>query len=70
MTTTELHITAREIREGDVFVLHGHVRTAAESTWPTALRGHVHVTFAEGGDAVIPANRPITVRRAVPCATA
>ncbi|MFE0326275.1 hypothetical protein ACFW08_05600 [Streptomyces sp. NPDC058960] len=63
--TQQLHITARDIRAGDVFVLHGHVRTAADSTWPTALRGHVHVRFADGGDAVIPADRPITVTRQV-----
>jgi hypothetical protein len=61
--TTELHITARYIRAGDVFTLHAHERTAAHSTWPTALRGHVHVAFVGGGDAVLPADRPITVTR-------
>jgi hypothetical protein len=63
MSTTELHVTARDIRAGDVFTLHGHERTAAGATWPTALRGHVHVRFVDGGDAVIPADRPISVRR-------
>jgi hypothetical protein len=63
MNAAELHIAAREIREGDVFTLHGHERTAAGATWPTALRGHVYVRFVDGGDAVIPAERPITVRR-------
>ncbi|MFJ3248378.1 hypothetical protein [Streptomyces sp. NPDC086782] len=63
--TVELTITARDIRAGDVFTLHGHERTAAESTWPTALRGHVHIRFTDGGDAVVPAGRPITVTRAV-----
>lgn len=61
--TAELHITARDIRAGDVFTLHNHVRRAAHSTWPTALRGHVVVAFEGGGDAVIPADRPITVTR-------
>lgn len=61
--TTELHITAREIRAGDVFTLHGHERTAADNTWPTAMRGHVVIRFADGGDAVVPADRPLTVFR-------
>jgi glutaredoxin-related protein len=63
--TAQLPITARDIRKGDVFVLHGHERTAAHNTWPTALRGHVHVSFVGGGDAVIPADRPINVTRTV-----
>lgn len=63
--TIEQHITARQIRQGDVFVLHGRERTAACSTWPTALRGHVHISFVGGGDAVIPADRPFTVTRTV-----
>ncbi|MFB7114098.1 hypothetical protein [Streptomyces sp. NPDC056291] len=61
--TTELQITARDIRRGDVFTLHGHERPAADNTWPTALRGHVYVSFTDGGDAVIPAGRPIVVQR-------
>lgn len=63
MTTSELHITARDVRRGDVFTLHGHERTAADTVWPTALRGHVYVKFDGGGDAVIPADRPLTVTR-------
>ncbi|MEU0860666.1 hypothetical protein ABZ352_35670 [Streptomyces griseofuscus] len=62
---TQLNITAHDIRRGDVFTLHGHERTAAESTWPTALRGHVYVSFTDGGHAVIPAGRPVTVTRTV-----
>jgi hypothetical protein len=71
MHTTDLSITARDIRRGDRFTLHGHERTAAVNTWPTALRGHVYVRFVDGGDAVIPADRPITVTRTVeaPCAS-
>jgi hypothetical protein len=67
-----LTVTARDIRAGDVFTLHGHERTATHSTWPTALRNHVHISFVGGGDAVVPADRPVTVTRAqVPqCATA
>jgi hypothetical protein len=67
-----LTVTAREIRAGDVFTLHGHERTATHSTWPTALRNHVHISFVGGGDAVIPADRFITVTRAQvsQCATA
>jgi hypothetical protein len=72
-TAQTLTVTAREIRQGDEFTLHGHARTAACSTWPTALRRHVHISFVGGGDAVIPADREIVVRRPVrsaPCATA
>jgi glutaredoxin-related protein len=67
-----LTVTARDIRAGDVFTLHGHERTATHSTWPTALRNHVHISFVGGGDAVIPADRPVTVTRAQvsQCATA
>lgn len=61
--TEQLNITARDIRAGDVFTLHGHERTAAHNTWPTALRGHVHISFVGGGDAVVPADRPVTVTR-------
>jgi hypothetical protein len=76
MTTIPAHVTltvtARDIRAGDVFTLHGHERTAAHSTWPTALRNHVHISFVGGGDAVVPADRPVTVTRAQvsQCATA
>ncbi|GAB1326909.1 hypothetical protein [Streptomyces sennicomposti] len=59
----ELHITARDILAGDVFTLHDHEREAADTTWPTALRGHVVIRFTDGGDAVVPADRPITVTR-------
>ncbi|HLL34159.1 MAG TPA: hypothetical protein VK545_09760 [Streptomyces sp.] len=62
--SAELHITAREIQHVDVFVLHGHVRTSHGGAWP-AQSGHVHLQFVGGGDAVIPADRPITVRRNV-----
>lgn len=64
-----LTITAREIHGGDVFTLHGHERTAAHSTWPTALRGHVHISFVGGGDAVVPADTPVVVQRGeeAPC---
>ncbi|MGW1547459.1 hypothetical protein [Streptomyces sp. NPDC002346] len=67
-----LPIPARDIRAGDVFTLHGHERTAARSTWPTALRNHAHISFVGGGDAVVPADRIITVTRAQEsrCATA
>ncbi|MEV5319107.1 hypothetical protein AB0K92_15875 [Streptomyces sp. NPDC052687] len=59
---TELHITAREIRHGDIFLLHGHVRTSHGGAWP-AQSGHVHLQFVGGGDAVLPADKPVTVRR-------
>ncbi|MGW1268143.1 hypothetical protein [Streptomyces sp. NPDC002491] len=58
----ELNITARQVRGGDVFVLHGHERTADGPAWPVG-RGHVHIRFAGGGDAVISADRPLTVQR-------
>jgi glutaredoxin-related protein len=76
MTTFPAHVTitvtARDIRAGDVFTLHGHERTATHSTWPTALRNHVHISFVGGGDAVIPADRQFVVTRAkeLGCATA
>jgi glutaredoxin-related protein len=67
-----LTVTARDIRAGDVFTLHGHERTATHSTWPTALRNHVHISFVGGGDAVIPADRKVVVTRAkeLGCVTA
>lgn len=58
------HITARQIRHGDVFVLHGHQRTADGPAWPTS-RHDVHIRFQGGGDAVISADRPLTVTRTV-----
>jgi hypothetical protein len=61
-THTELTVAARDIRKGDTFVLHGRERTAYVSAWPTT-RGHVHILFDGGGDAVIPAAREFTVRR-------
>lgn len=64
--TAQVHITARDIRRGDRFILHGYERVAANSTWPLALRGHVHIEFEGGGDAIVPADRPITVTRSVP----
>jgi hypothetical protein len=69
--TTELHITARQIRPGDTFVLHGHERTAAEPAWPV-WGGDVHIRLDGGGDAYIGADYPLSVRRPVsaPCATA
>lgn len=48
----EEHITARQIRRGDVFVLHGHVRTADSPAWPS-FDGHVHIGFVGGGDATV-----------------
>ncbi|WP_405620341.1 hypothetical protein [Streptomyces sp. NBC_00076] len=60
----EEHITARQIRRGDVFVLHGHVRTADSPAWPS-FDGHVHIGFVGGGDATVPADKPITVTRTV-----
>jgi len=67
-----LTVTARDIRAGDVFTLHGHERAATHSTWPTALRNHVHISFAGGGAAVVPADRQFVVTRAkeLGCATA
>ncbi|MFF1625623.1 hypothetical protein [Streptomyces sp. NPDC058272] len=62
--TIQENIEARQVRGGDVFVLHGHERTADSPAWPTA-RGHVHIRFAGGGDAVILATRPLTVTRTV-----
>ncbi|MER7922118.1 hypothetical protein ABTY96_03105 [Streptomyces sp. NPDC096057] len=60
----ELNITARQIRPGDVFILHGHERTADAPAWP--VRGdHVHLTFVGGGDATIHRDRPLTVTRVV-----
>lgn len=61
------HITARQIRHGDVFVLHGHERTADGAAWPVG-RHDVHIRFVGGGDAVISADRPLTVTRKVPTA--
>jgi hypothetical protein len=62
--TIQENIEARQIRGGDVFVLHGHERTADGPAWPTA-KGHVHIRFVDGGDAVILASRPLTVTRIV-----
>jgi len=61
--TTELHVTARDIQQGDRFTLHGHEREALDGAWP-AIPGHVHIPFVGGGDAVVPADRPVTVVRA------
>ncbi|MFG3014367.1 hypothetical protein ACGFZB_28895 [Streptomyces cinerochromogenes] len=63
--TVELPILARDVQAGDVFTLHGHERRAKYGTWPTALRGHVYIKFTDGGDAVVPADRPLTVMRTV-----
>ncbi|MFD9442099.1 hypothetical protein [Streptomyces sp. NPDC060001] len=61
--TIELNITAGEIRQGDVFTLHGHVRTAHRDAWPVLFKGHVYIRFEGGGGATTPADRPITVTR-------
>jgi hypothetical protein len=61
----ELHITAGEIRQGDVFTLHTHERTALRDAWPVLFRGHVYIRFEGGGGATIPADRPLTVTRTV-----
>lgn len=58
------NITARQVRPGDVFILHGHERTADGPAWPTA-KNHVHIRFVGGGDATIAADRPLTVTRTV-----
>jgi hypothetical protein len=62
MPTFELDITARQLRPGDVFVLHGHERTADGPAWPVR-NNHVHIRFAGGGDATIGADYPLTVTR-------
>lgn len=62
--TIQQNITARQIRGGDVFVLHGHQRTADGPAWPTGRKG-VHIRFQGGGDAYIGADRPLTVTRTV-----
>lgn len=62
--TIEENITARQIRPGDVFILHGHTRTADGPAWPTR-NNHVHIRFQGGGDAVVDADRPLTVTRTV-----
>jgi hypothetical protein len=62
--TIQENVTARQVRGGDVFVLHGHERTADGPAWPTA-KGHVHIRFVGGGDATISADRPLTVTRTV-----
>jgi len=64
--TIELDVEARQVREGDVFILHGHERTANAPAWPVRPRGHVHIRFVGGGDAVILATRPLTVTRTAP----
>jgi hypothetical protein len=58
------NITARQIRGGDVFVLHGHERVADGPAWPNGRRT-VHIRFQGGGDAYIGADRPLTVTRTV-----
>lgn len=58
------NITARQVRHGDVFVLHGHKRIADGPAWPIS-RHNVHIRFQGGGDAFIGANRPLTVTRTV-----
>ncbi|MEU1200176.1 hypothetical protein ABZ446_28680 [Streptomyces sp. NPDC005813] len=63
MTTTH-NITAGQVHRGDVFVLHGHERTAASPAVSTVL-GHVHIRFVGGGDATVSADRPLTVTRTV-----
>jgi hypothetical protein len=62
--TVEENITARQVQRGDVFVLHGHERTADSPAWPT-MNGHVHIRFVDGGDAVVLEDRPLTVTRTV-----
>jgi hypothetical protein len=57
-----LDVTARQIRPGDIFVLHTHLRVAATPAFPTANH-HVHIRFVGGGDAVIGADYPLTVTR-------
>ncbi|KUN16471.1 hypothetical protein AQJ23_45175 [Streptomyces antibioticus] len=64
ITTVEENITARSVRRGDRFVLHGHERVAAGPAWPTG-RSTVHIPFVGGGDAFISADRPLTVKRVV-----
>jgi hypothetical protein len=63
--TEELHVTARDIRQGDVFTLHTHERTALRDVWAVLTRGHVYVQFVGGGGATIPADKPLTVMRNV-----
>jgi hypothetical protein len=61
----ELHITAGDIRQGDVFTLHTHQRTALRDAWAVLTRGHVYIQFVGGGGATIPASKPLTVKRTV-----
>ncbi|MFD7776610.1 hypothetical protein [Streptomyces sp. NPDC059753] len=61
-TTHEVTVPARQLRVGDVFTLHGHERTAADYPWPAGA-GSVSLAFIGGGYAVVPAERPIVVRR-------
>ncbi|MFJ4768511.1 hypothetical protein ACIP88_05245 [Streptomyces uncialis] len=64
--TDDLRITARDVRRGDEFMLHGHRRTASADAWPVA-QVHVHIPFVGGGDAVTRADKPLYVsRRALP----
>ncbi|MFF1684453.1 MULTISPECIES: hypothetical protein [unclassified Streptomyces] len=62
-TIYELSLLARQIRQGDVFTLHGRERTAADYAWPAGGQS-VSVAFIGGGFAVIPEDRPMVVRRA------
>ncbi len=63
--TEELHITAVDVRRNDVFTLHAHERTAMVDAWPVLLSGHVYIHFKGGGGATVPADKPLTVTRAV-----
>ncbi|MDH6625789.1 hypothetical protein M2271_003600 [Streptomyces sp. LBL] len=63
--TEELHTTASEIRQGDVFTLHTHERTALHDAWPVGFKGHVYIPFVGGGGATAPAGKPLTVTRSV-----
>ncbi|MEU1254843.1 hypothetical protein ABZ445_16345 [Streptomyces chartreusis] len=62
--TIQENITARQVRSGDVFILHGHERTADGAAWPV-FGNDVHIRFVGGGDATISADRPLTVTRRV-----
>lgn len=62
-TTYEISLLARQIRQGDVFTLHGRERTAADYAWSAGGQS-VSVAFIGGGFAVIPEDRRIVVRRA------
>ncbi len=63
-----LTITARDIRQGDRFSLHGHRRTARHDVWPWG-EGSVTLHFEGGGYAIVPAGMEIIVNRdeGAPC---